>query len=151
MKNIFLLSLLFVVGCANNKNGPLLLKTGVSFGTQYALLRNPAAKPPVEASAAIICATVHGTNVSPAAIVAAVNQYGQQTPESLLIINAAINLYSLTYNGLKETNTAAASPYAHALCDGLVEALAFSTFPAPQSNFRNNVPSRVDSHWPQVR
>ena len=80
----------------------------------------------------VVCAVAHGTNVSPAAIVTALDAYGPLTPESVLIVNSALSLYEIIYAGIAPTN---ASPYAVALCAGLEQGLAFTqtkAIPSPK-------------------
>lgn len=113
-------------GCksANPTVGPALLRLGVSTGAGYALQKYPVAVPGVRAGADIVCALANGTNPDPAQMVAALDAYGQKSPEAVLILNAALAAYEIVYEGLNNTNQTAAQPYAMALCGGLTDALA---------------------------
>lgn len=148
--------LMLLGGCKNtggNANvGPALLRLGVSTAAGYAILQNPEAAPGVRAGAGIVCAYAHATNVSPAEIVAAINAYGELKPEAVFILNAAISAYSLTFNGLANTNAATASPYAWALCDGLNDALLLGGGANAASFSRSpNLLPVPDAAWPQVK
>lgn len=157
MKKRKLLSLLAVaalavgtVGCKNSgaNIGPPLLRLGVASGASYSLLKYPEAKPAVKASADIICAQANGTNFAPASVVEAVNAYREQTPESVLIVNAAINLYTLVWNGYGAgavTNSPELKLYLTATCDGLNDALAG----LPMAGVVRGAPQ--NAVWPQVK
>lgn len=117
-----------LTGCAHTKPqnpsvGPAVLRLGVGTGAGYALMKYPQAEPGVRAGADIACAAASGTNFSPAEIVAALDAYHVNSPEAILILNAAMSLYSITVASVPQTNAAAAKPYAEALCGGLVDAL----------------------------
>jgi hypothetical protein len=141
-----------LVGCGTTSNtnlGPPLVRLGVSSGASYSLLKYPQAVPAVRASAAIICSQAAGTNLAPAEVVAAVDAYAEKTPESVLIVNSALSLYTLVWNGYGAaavTNTPALKLYLAATCDGLNDALA--TVPAP-GVVRNAPPQ--NPAWPQVK
>ena len=141
-----------VVGCKNpgaTNIGPPLVRLGVSSGATYSLMKYPQAAPAVKASAAIICAQAAGTNLAPAAVVEAVNAYSEQTPESTLIVNSALSLYTLVWNGYGESavsNSPTLKLYLGATCDGLNDALA--TVPVPGA-VRAAAP--VNKNWPQVK
>lgn len=141
--------LLGSTGCRNpNANvGPALLRLGVSTSAGYSILKHPEAVPGVRAGASVVCAAAHGTNVSPAAIVAALDAYGEKTPETVFILNAAVSAYEIVYAGLSDTNSASASPYAIAVCDGLNDALLL----APSSVRRNAILRANVPRWPQVK
>lgn len=146
-----------LMGCATNSSvGPALLRLGVSSTAGYSLMKNPSALPGVQAGASVVCAAAHGTNVSPASIVAALDAYGQRTPEAVFILNSAIGAYNIVYNGLSSTNATSASPYALALCDGLNDALAMVSVPPVPGGV--NAPPRIvaspkaqSQYWPQIK
>lgn len=130
MKKLIALSLLAAIitltGCKTNDNanvGPALLRLGVSTAAGYSLLKHPEAVAGVSVGASIICAAANGTNISPAQVVAALNAYGELTPEAVFVLNAAIGAYTLAFNGLSDTNNATANPYLVATCGGLQDAL----------------------------
>lgn len=124
-----------VVGCKStggSKIGPPMVRLGVSTGASYSLLKYPEAMPAVKASADIICSQAAGTDLAPASVVEAVNTYTQQTPESTLIVNSALSLYTLVWNGYG-AEAVKSSPelqlYLQATCDGLNDALLAQPVP----------------------
>ena len=131
---ITILLTLGLSGCGTTGStvGPAVLQLGVSTGTAYSLTQYPTARPGVAAAALVVCSVANGTNVSPAAIVQALDAYGPLAPESVLIVNSALSLYEIIYAGLTPTNS---SPYAIALCNGLNQGLAFGqtkSMPSPK-------------------
>lgn len=146
LATILALPLIFS-GCkSSNPNiGPALLQVGVSTGAGYGILKYPQAVPGVRAGADVICAAAAGTNVSPANIVAAIDAYGELTPEATFILQGALNAYSLVYNGMSDTNTTVVRPYAQAVCNGLNEALLLSGQRGPA------VVVDPDNKWPQLK
>lgn len=155
--SLFVLAALAVslVGCGTTggtANGPSigapLVRLGVSTGAAYSLLKYTNALPAVKASAAIICSQAHSTNLAPAAVVEAINAYHQQTPESVLIVNSALTLYTTIWNSygtVAVTNYPTLRLYLEATCDGLNDAIA--SVPSP-GVVRNAVPNKA---WPQVK
>lgn len=141
-------SLLTFTGCKNtNPNiGPAMLRLGVSTTAGYSLMNNPKALPGVKAGASVICSVVNGTNVSPAAIVSALDAYGANNPETVFILNTAVSAYTLIYNSLPDTNVIVAQPYALAVCDGLNDALLFVSPPSAVLSS-----PRFQSQWPQMK
>jgi hypothetical protein len=121
------------LGCKTASNpalGPATVRLGVSSTASYALLEYPQAGPAISASAAVICSQAQGTNLAPSAIVSAVNNYVRLTPESALIVNSAINFYTLIWQSYGETavkNSPRLRTYLQATCDGLNDALAYVT------------------------
>lgn len=140
-----------LVGCGTTGSqiGPPMVRLGVSTGTSYALLKHPQALPAVRASADVICSQAAGTNLAPVNVVAAVNAYTEQTPESVLIVNSALGLYTLVWNGYGADavkKTPELQKYLQATCDGLNDALASP--PTPSGVVRNAPPNPA---WPLVR
>lgn len=154
--SLFTLSALAVglVGCGTTGGtkpniGPPMVRLGVSSGATYSLLKYPQALPAVKASAAIICSQANGTNLAPAAVVEAVNAYTEQTPESVLIVNSALSLYTLVWNSYGASavaNTPTLQLYLSATCDGLNDALAAQ----PAAGVVRNAPPQNPT-WPQVK
>ena len=151
--SLFTLAALAVslVGCNIPGIAPGVLRLGVSSGAAYSLLKYPQAAPAVRASAEIICSEANGTNLAPAAIYAAVNAYGQQTPESTLIVNSALGLYTLVWNGYGAeavNNSPNLKLYLSATCDGLHDALGgVPITPASPMTLRS---APVNKNWPHV-
>lgn len=140
---------LALCGCKTSNQttvGPALLRLGVSTSAGYAILKYPTAVPGVKVGAEVICAAAHGTNVSPAQIVADLDAYGGRTPEATFILNSAISAYSLVYNSLSPTNSA--NPYTLAVCQGLEDALLLAPKPGMAKSASRNAPPNVK--WPQV-
>ena len=141
-----------MVGCGTTASGPNIgppmVRLGVSTSATYSLLKYPQAKPAVQASAAIICSQANGTNLAPAAVVEAVNAYTEQTPESVLILNSALSLYTLVWNSYgvsAVSNTPALKLYLSATCEGLNDALAAQ----PTTTVMRNAPR--NPAWPLVK
>lgn len=129
-----------LVGCKgpSSEIGPPMVRLGVSTGATYALMEHPEALPAVRASADVICSQAAGTNLSPTSVVAAINAYTKQTPESILIVNSALGLYTLVWNGYGAEavkNDPLLRTYLQATCDGLQDALA------GQASASRNAPS----------
>lgn len=142
---------LCLAGCSTTGTnvGPPMVRLGVSTGASYSLLKYPEAVPAVRASADIICSQVGGTNLAPASVVAAVNAYSEQTPESVLIVNAAMSLYTMVWNSYgagSVSNTPELKLYLGAVCDGLNDALASQ----PVAGMVRNA-SPQNPAWPQVK
>jgi len=142
-----------LVGCkSTNGIGPGVLRLGVASGASYSLLKYPQAAPAVRASADIICSEANGTNLAPAAIYAAVNAYGQQTAESTLIVNSALGMYTLIWNGYgvdAVNNSPTLKLYLSATCDGLTDALSGLPSPTAAPSVLRSAP--VNKDWPHVK
>ena len=145
-----------LTGCKTNNQsnvGPGLLRLGVSTAAGYSLMKNPEAAPGVRAGAAIVCSVANGTNLSPAAIVAALNN-GPMDDESVFILNAGIGAYTLIFNGLSDTNNVATiRPYTLAVCDGLNDALLYVPEGVAGGAARlNRIADKAPTPgWPQVK
>lgn len=143
-----------LVGCKSSAIAPSVLRLGVGAGASYSLLKYPEAAPAVKASAAIICSQASNTNLSPEAVYAAVDAYKEKTPESVLIVNSALSLYTLIWNGYGATavtNNPQFKLYLEATCGGLTDAVA--TIPiVPSSNTLSILRAAppVSKQWPQV-
>lgn len=139
-----------LVGC-KSPIAPGVVRLGVSTGASYSLLKYPQAAPAVRASADIICAQANGTNLAPESVYAAVNAYSHQTPESVLIVNSALSLYTLLWNGYGANavnNIPQLKLYLGATCDGLNDAVGtIPTTTAAPSMLRS---APVDKNWPHV-
>ena len=129
MKRIFLLiPLLALVGC-KTPSGPVghaAFTAAVTLGEQFALESHPESEPYVRVGATAVCAAAHGTNVSPAAIVQALNLAGVTNAQAKLIINSSLALFNvvITYAG---TNQTEARAYAQDLCNGMNAGLPSNT------------------------
>ena len=138
-----------LVGC-KSPIAPGLVRLGVSSGASYSLLKYPQAAPAVKASADIICSQSNGTNLAPASIYAAVNAYQNQTPESVLIVNTALSLYTLLWNGYGTdavNNIPQLKLYLSATCDGLHDALPPATAAGAPTVMRA---AAQNKNWPHV-
>ena len=141
-----------LVGC-KSAIAPSVVRLGVGAGASYSLLKYPEAAPAVKASAAIICSQANSTNLSPEAVYAAVDAYKEKTPESVLIVNTALGMYTLVWNGYGQTavsNNPAFKLYLEATCGGLMDAVAtipVTPSPATLTILRAAPQSKA---WPQV-
>lgn len=139
-----------LVGC-KSPIGPGVVRLGVSSGASYSLLKYPQAAPAVKASADIICAQAGGTNLAPASIYAAVDAYSQKTPESVLIVNSALSLYTLLWNGYGASavnNLPQLKLYLEATCGGLTDAVG--TIPTPTAAPAMLRAAPVNKDWPHI-
>jgi hypothetical protein len=99
--------------------------------------------------ATLVCAVAYSTNVSPAALVAALDSHGPWSPEAWFVLNGAVGAYNLAFNGLQNTNITVAAPYLKAVCNGLDGALMM---PAPSPAARvTRQPVVVNPRWPQMK
>jgi len=144
-----------VSGCAtSNPNvGPALFRLGVAQTAGYQIYRHPEARAGVKAAADIVCAVAAGTNVSPAAIVAALDATGNWNAQSWFIVTGALGTYEILYHGSDQNEAPRTmQPYAAALCGGLQDATLFPLPPVPGATkaMRRSAPVR-DARWPQLK
>lgn len=149
-KLISLLSLIaLTAGCSSVKITPAVVQSGVTATVRYGVTKYPSAIPAVSISKEVICAAANGTNLSPAAIVAAIEASEWEkakTPEAVFILNGVIMIYSSAWNSYGNdaiNNAPVFKEYLQAVCqgisDGLPTATAHSTAPA------------IDSKWPTLK
>lgn len=154
-----------VSGCVNSKPnpnpnpnvGPALFRLGVAQTAGWQIYKNHAKHPEilaeVKAAADIICALAARTNVSPAAIVAALDATGNLNAQSWFIVTGALGTYEILYHGSDQNEAPRTmQPYAAALCGGLQDAVLFPLPPVPGATkaMRRSAPVR-DARWPQLR
>lgn len=98
MKSIlFLVPFLLLAGCASQPTWtPAVIRTTVSIGVAAGSQQSPETVPYLRSAGAVVCATAAGTNVSPAAVVMALNGTPDvdalKTPTGLLILNGALGI-----------------------------------------------------------
>lgn len=158
MKKVLSLLVLAVLaagltGCGTTSSdanlGPPMVRLSVSSGAVYSLLKYPEAVPAVRASAAIICSQAAGTNLAPAEVVAAIDAHAEKTPESVLIVNAALSVYTLVWNSYGASavaHTPILRVYLEATCSGLIDALTV----VPASDGLLSATAQNPA-WPQVK
>lgn len=143
---LMLLSVVVLCGCASNKPilSPALVQAGVSAAVGYGAAKYPQAVPYVRAAEPVICAASESTNLAPAEVVLAIQQAGVlKTPESVLIVNSALLLYSGIYNafGADAVNqNELLQAYLKATCYGIGQGLPVNPAEAPSN-----------ANWPQVK
>lgn len=143
-------ALLLLCGCSATKPlmSPALLQQGVSSAVAFGTAKYPTALPFVRAAEPIICSASEGTNLSPAVVVAAIQQANVlQTPESVFIVNSALLLYEGVYNAFGAdavNNSAQLKEYLHATCLGIGQGIV-AIRAGPMA-----LPPRP-SGWPQVQ
>lgn len=95
----------FTVGCRSPGLTKTIVQTAVATGVGFGVLEEPNAIPYLRASAPVICSAAHGTNLSPAEVVEALESSPAsklKTPEAVLIMNGVIGIYTgiwETYGG----------------------------------------------------
>lgn len=139
------LCLVLLCGCANKPLlSPALVQAGVAAAVSYGVSKKPEAIPFVRAVEPVICSASESTNLAPAEVVLAIQQSGAlKTPESVLIVNSALLLYSGIYNsfGADAVNqNALLQAYLHATCVGIGQGLPPNP-PGPGTH----------SSWPQIK
>lgn len=138
MKTIICLALsacLLTCGCSTitGKLTPPVVQQGVATGVSYSTAKYPTAIPYVRAAGEVICSAANGTNLSPAAVVAAVessNATFLKTPEGVLILNSALTLYIgvwESYGAEAVNNAPVLKTYLQATCDGINQGLVGRT------------------------
>lgn len=141
----------FAVGCKNTSPtlGPSLVQQGVATGVSYSVIKYTNAVPYLKVGAQIVCASAAGTNISPAAIIASLEQSSLanslKTPEGVLIFNSAMLLYTgiwESYGSNAVANVAQLQPYLQATCNGMNQGLAYTTLSA------RNAPAAT---WPKAK
>lgn len=130
MKRFFMLApvlalAVFASGCANNRPMTKAVYTlAVSSGVQIGSDRYPEAVPYIRVANPIICAAASGTNVSPAAIVAAIQNSpvaeAAATPNGKMILNGALILYGALFEtGGGAVDNAEAREWLQWTCDAI--------------------------------
>lgn len=122
---------LLATGCTavTGKLTPSVVQQGTSAGVSYSTAKYPTAIPYVRAAGEVICSAANGTNISPAVIVAAVensNAAFLKTPEGVLILNSALTLYIgvwESYGAEAVDNAPALKTYLQATCNGIQQGL----------------------------
>lgn len=145
---LFGLCLSLLTGCTsiNPILSTQLLRSGVATGVSYGVSRYPQSVPGVRVVTEVVCAAAASTNISPANVIAAIQSSGVElTPETTLIVNGALLLYTGVWNAYGENavNNPALKPYLQATCDGMKDGLPSTTAKALEM--------KVDTRWPVLR
>lgn len=133
MKRLLLLPLLalaLLTGCKNvgNTITPALVQASVSSSVRFGIAKYPTARPAVTVGVEVICSQANGTNISPAAIVAAIeasNYASLKTPEAVFITQAIVQAYTIAWNSFAagSVSNSVVRPYLQAVCSGGTEGL----------------------------
>lgn len=122
--------LALVAGCSSvGKITPALVQQGAATAVSYGVEKYPTAIPYIKVAGAVICSAANGTNISPAEVVAAVeasNAGALKTPESVLILNGALLLYTglwESYGADAVTEHEKLQLYLQATCNGIHDGL----------------------------
>jgi hypothetical protein len=120
---------MFLLGCASNP--PLtrtLVTAAVKNGVKFGVQRSPTAIPYLQAATPVLCSVANSTNLSPAALVAALDAIPvNKPPEAGLIIDFVVG----TYDGYFEQyvdNWTKNQPFLQSVllgcCDGMTQGLS---------------------------
>lgn len=142
-KLIYLAALVaFTAGCRHMT--PEIVQSGVTAGVRYGITKYPSAVPAVRISEQVICSAATGTNLSPAAVVAAIEASDWEkakTPEAVFILNGVILIYSGVWNSYGEdaiNNAPVFREYLGAVClgihDGLLGTITVAKINQPPPN-----------------
>lgn len=115
--------LLLMTGCSTAQ-GPIshaAFTAAVTIGEQIALETHPEATPYLRIAVPVVCSVANGTNVSPAAIVAALEAANVTNRTTRLIINSSLTLFNVVITGA--TNQSEVRVYAQDLCNGMISGL----------------------------
>lgn len=128
-----LISLLALValtaGCKSVKISPAIVQSGVTASVMYGVTKYPSAIPAIRISEQVICSAANGTNLSPAAVVAAIEASEWEkakTPEAVFILNGVIMIYSSAWNSYGNdaiNNAPVFKEYLKAVCSGVHDGL----------------------------
>lgn len=120
-----LLAVLVLTGCNTTNQTAMThaaFTAAVTLGEQFALEQHPEAVPYVRAAVPVVCGVANGTNVSPQAIVSALEAAGVTDPTTKLIINGSLALFNVVISGIA-TNQTEVRLYAVDLCNGMTSGL----------------------------
>ncbi len=133
-------------GC-KTPSGPVshaAFTAAVTLGEQFALESHPEATPFVRVGAQAVCAAAAGTNVSPAAIVQALNVAGVTNATAKLIINSSLALFNVVIVAAG-TNQTEMRAYAQDLCTGMQAGLPPALANRDVAVRRARITSRVNA------
>jgi len=118
-------SIMFLAGCTNPGGQAMshaAFTAAVTLGEQFALEQHPEAVPYVRAAVPVVCSVANGTNVSPQAIVSALEAANVTNATTKLIINSSLALFNVVISGVS-TNQTEIRLYAQNLCYGMTAGL----------------------------
>lgn len=113
-----------MVGCASPALSKGMVRTAVSTGVAFGVLKDPTAIPYLRAATPVICAAAANTNLSPAAVIAALEGSDAtqfKTAEAVIIMNGALSIYSAVWAeyGGRVSNFPLLQAYLEGTCEGL--------------------------------
>lgn len=91
---------LLIAGCKSPGLTKATVQTAVSTSVAWGVLKEPRAIPYLKATVPVICSAAHGTNLSPAEVVAALEKSPAEklkTPEGVIIINGVLGIYTAVF------------------------------------------------------
>lgn len=118
------LALFFTVGCKSPALTKGVVRTSVATGVGFGVIQHPSAIPYLRAAAPVVCAAAHGTNISPAEVVAELAKSDAEklkTQEGVLLINGALSLYMTLFDeyGDDLENMPLLQAYLEGTCEGI--------------------------------
>jgi hypothetical protein len=144
----------FGTGCGTTGGGsamsPAVVRVGVATGVAYSAAKYTNAVPYIRAATPVICSVANGTNLAPGDVIRAVelsDATALKTPEGVLILNAAMLLYTgvwQSYGSNAVANAPTLKLYLQATCDGLHDGL-----PGQSDATRASKSARVQE-WPHI-
>jgi hypothetical protein len=143
-----LLAATLAAGCSTTGSNPGVTKaivtTTVATAVALGVEKSPESVPYLRAAAPIICSAAAGTNLSPVAVITALeNSPATQfkTVQATIIINGALSLYTVLYEQYGADyvkNHAQLQSWLQGTCDGLLLGLPLSGLAQPRTV--SNVP-----------
>lgn len=128
---VCLLAAVSLVGCKSVT--PTVIKFGTSEAVKYGVSKYPDAKPYVEASGVVICSQAAGTNLSPDAIITALESStaanAVKTDSGTVVVNLVLAVYSgawSLYGADAVKNNATLQADLAAVCAGITDGLGNS-------------------------
>lgn len=91
---------LLITGCKSPGLTKTMVQTAVSTSVAWGVLEEPKAIPYMRATVPVICSAAHGTNLSPAEVVAALQNSPAEklkTPEAVIIMNGVLGIYTAVF------------------------------------------------------
>jgi len=122
---LLMLGVLFLTGCQSPGGQAMshaAFTAAVTLGEQFALEQHPEAVPYVRAAVPVVCSVANGTNVSPQAIVSALEAANVTNATTKLIVNSSLALFNVVISGIS-TNQTEVKLYAQDLCNGMTAGL----------------------------
>lgn len=111
-------------GCSSPKGqmSHAVFTAAVTIGEQIAVDTHPESIPYLRVAVPVVCSVANRTNVSPQAIVAALDSANITNRTTRLIINSSLTLFNVVVSGVA-TNQSEVQLYAQDLCNGMTAGL----------------------------